>query len=384
MRATGVLNAVLPTQITVVGPSDRESRVHQFEQQFAIVGRSHDCDIYLDDDDVSYRHAYLQVIGGRVLCTDLCSRTGIIWDEGPRSSDWLEAGRLARIGPYRIQLSSPPSAVDLPTQEAVANPLAATSTGLLPRVIVEAIDGDMPAKRWRIDRTLTLIGRSSGCALQLKSKEVSSVHCGLLLTVDGFSVIDMLGKGGTLVNNKPVRYAMLENESIIDIGEFRMRVLIERPKPAAPPPAALVSEATIDTSVAVDRDPSSVPVAISGTEFHKVIRLEQLGSTMVVTFLGDASRFHYADVHRESSTARWTFSKLQLVNVIINFDGRDIYSAVNFTTAAMLARLASDRGGRAMFCNTTERTTRAIETMHYNEVWPRVVSLDEAIRAMSH
>jgi len=68
----------MPIRIAIIGPDGEGSRMHLMERPFAIVGRSPDCDIHLDDERVSYRHAYLQRIGGRILCVDLCSRTGIL------------------------------------------------------------------------------------------------------------------------------------------------------------------------------------------------------------------------------------------------------------------------------------------------------------------
>ncbi|MGE3317017.1 MAG: FHA domain-containing protein [Planctomycetaceae bacterium] len=391
MQAAGVLDSRPIAQITVSGPVEGESRIHRLENSFAIIGRSRECDIHLDGDEVSYRHAYLQSIGGRVLCTDLCSRTGVIWNEGTRPAGWLNAGQVAKIGPYELKLSDPAAVPDESTEDDVANPLdpIAASARLLPRVRIEAMEGKLPAQRWKINRTLTLIGRSPGCALRFKDKEVSTVHCALLLTTHGFSVIDLLGKGGTLVDNKPVRFERLNDGSVIEIADYRMRVLIEHPSASsAPAPAKTAPPTTavnIETETAVEVPGNSGDTSadlISGTEFFKVMRLARNGQTLIVTFLGDASRFHYADVHRESNMARWTLSKPDFKNVIIDFGNRDIYSAVNFTTACNLARVASDRGGRAVFCNTTNRTMHVLETMHYDGLWPRTGTLDEALAAV--
>src|SRR5947209_2336363 len=50
-----------------------------FALPFAVVGRNPSADLGLFDQRVSWRHAYLQMIGGRLLCRDLDSRTGICW-----------------------------------------------------------------------------------------------------------------------------------------------------------------------------------------------------------------------------------------------------------------------------------------------------------------
>lgn len=380
MSSTGAGEMLSTTQVTIIGPTGGEPRVYRLERSFAIVGRARECDIRLDDDDVSFRHAYLQVIGGSVLCTDLCSRTGVIWDEGPRPAEWLHTGRVAKIGPYRLQLTEDSTQPPTSGETTSTNPLesCATSKSILPRVYLEALQGELPAKRWKIDRTLTLIGRSRGCALRLLDHDVSSVHCGLLLTVDGFSVVDFLGKGGTLVNGKPVRYEMLEDGAIIEIAGFRMRAIIRSPEVSDPTAAPPDPQQSVGSPEA-----EGEATVVSGTEFHKVLKLERIGTTLILTFLGDASRFHYGDVHRESNTARWLLSKPEFHSVIVDFDGRDLYSAVNFTTAMNMARTASDKGGRAVLCNATERTVHVLETMHIAGLWPRVATREDALAAIN-
>ena len=46
-------------------------------QPFTLVGRDDACDVTLADPDINPRHAWLQVLGGRVYAVDLGSRTGL-------------------------------------------------------------------------------------------------------------------------------------------------------------------------------------------------------------------------------------------------------------------------------------------------------------------
>ncbi|MBX9581956.1 MAG: FHA domain-containing protein, partial [Gemmataceae bacterium] len=49
------------------------------DQPFALVGRDDACDVTLTDPAVDPRHAWLQVVGGRVYAVDLGSRSGLRW-----------------------------------------------------------------------------------------------------------------------------------------------------------------------------------------------------------------------------------------------------------------------------------------------------------------
>ncbi|MCA9054653.1 MAG: FHA domain-containing protein, partial [Planctomycetaceae bacterium] len=52
------------------------------EAPCAIIGRSPQSDIRLDSDTVSFRHAYLQAIGDRIICLDLFGPNPLRWDDG--------------------------------------------------------------------------------------------------------------------------------------------------------------------------------------------------------------------------------------------------------------------------------------------------------------
>jgi hypothetical protein len=55
----------------------------------------------LDRGDVSQRHAYFQVLAGRVFGYDLPSRTGLHWGEAAVPAGRLDRARPVRVGPFR-------------------------------------------------------------------------------------------------------------------------------------------------------------------------------------------------------------------------------------------------------------------------------------------
>src|SRR5438045_8252831 len=89
-----------PRELLVEHPGSEEVERRSFRQPFILVGRAPEMDIVLDDAEVSLRHAYLQLIAGRLFCIDLQSRTGVHWDGKPEPRGWVKEGQALGIGPF--------------------------------------------------------------------------------------------------------------------------------------------------------------------------------------------------------------------------------------------------------------------------------------------
>lgn len=200
-----------------------------------LVGRSNVCDISLRHPDVSYRHAFFQLVGGHVHCVDLSSRLGTYWGSERRTAGWVEPGTSVSIGPFSIHASredeSPASDPDSP------NSLILASDNLLSRQAVKEfstrevelvfLNGRRhhgSGQRWTIDRPIVLVGSSSKCRLRLDHPSVSRVHCSLMVTPMGVLATDLLGRGGTLVNDESITFRLLRQGDELRIGEFCLAV----------------------------------------------------------------------------------------------------------------------------------------------------------------
>jgi hypothetical protein len=80
--------------------SDGEMRqpvCRDFQQPMVLVGRNPRADLVLDHPLVGLRHAYLQLVEGRLFAIDLGSRQGLRWGgiPGPRVGS-------TGIAPYRL------------------------------------------------------------------------------------------------------------------------------------------------------------------------------------------------------------------------------------------------------------------------------------------
>src|SRR5262249_40540477 len=142
------------------------------------------------------RHAWLQVIAGRVFAVDLGSRTGLGWPDGRTGSGWMETKTPVRIGPFQIQLRSAvsphPAPLTTDYHPFQSNPECLRS---LPTVALEFRNGKRAQDRWTVNRLVTLIGRAPECKIHLTAEDISGYHCGLVLTPDGLWVVDLSARG---------------------------------------------------------------------------------------------------------------------------------------------------------------------------------------------
>jgi pSer/pThr/pTyr-binding forkhead associated (FHA) protein len=234
LEACGIAGAL---DLTVQTGACPDGLGHSLHQSFAIVGQDPRADVLLDDPDVSRRHAYLQVLGGRVFCLDLQSRTQTHWENGPRRSGWLENEEPIRIGRSTIR-SRITRALEPPeTGEGNGEHHAARylSPEALPQVTLEFVNRSVQSASWTMTPVLALVGKSPDCRVHLVGQSVSSFHCSLVRTPLGLWVVDLLGRGGVWVNHRLVRYARLDDGALLQVGKFLIRIHASNPSAPGEP-----------------------------------------------------------------------------------------------------------------------------------------------------
>ncbi len=196
------------------------------QQPFALIGRDARSDLFLSHEQVSRRHAYLQLIGGRLFCVDLLSRTGTHWRRGPKPYGWLDYQRAIRIGPFWIRLvdEAQDGQAAPPSQPSASEFLAQYG---LPAVTLEIVGMSGDSWNWQMTPTVALVGRSENCRVHLRERSVSRFHCSLVRTPLGVWVIDLLGRGGIEVNEVFVRCTRLDDGDRLQVGKFLIRLHYE-------------------------------------------------------------------------------------------------------------------------------------------------------------
>jgi pSer/pThr/pTyr-binding forkhead associated (FHA) protein len=208
---------------------------------FVLVGRDDACDVTLADAEVNPRHAWFQVVAGRIYAIDLGSRTGLLWSNGASGSGWLDEPSPVRIGPFRICLCSPVS--DKPAFPTGYNPLQSDAAGSRnrPKVALEFRNGKRPKDRWAVNRYITLIGKASECKIHLTGDDIANYHCGLVLTSGGLWVVDLSGRG-VVVNGERMRVSPLGHGAELWVGRFLIGVQCpETPHPTGSSRSGILS-----------------------------------------------------------------------------------------------------------------------------------------------
>jgi pSer/pThr/pTyr-binding forkhead associated (FHA) protein len=224
-----------PIRLGVAYPGTGATEYSDIHSAFALIGRDPACDLLLDHEEVDNRHAYLQVMAGRVFCVDLRSRSGTYWENGSEGSGWLDSDEAIRIGPYQIRLADVgPGTTNQSRHGNPSCPLQALprEQDTLPGLVLDFQKGSTESLHWRMKQVLVLLGKSSRCKVRLGGPGVLSFHASLLRTPQGVWIIDL--GGGTQVNGSPVRFVRLEHHDQIQIGTFCMRVGFELPRSSVP------------------------------------------------------------------------------------------------------------------------------------------------------
>jgi anti-anti-sigma regulatory factor len=149
-----------------------------------------------------------------------------------------------------------------------------------------------------------------------------------------------------------------------------------------------------DRDVALDNEPltlaessGSKPTVdfdvLETVRHNKVFSADRTGTTLVVTPLGDASEFHYGDVHVESNKVRRLLEGGAFENLLVDLGNTPVYSAVTINVVVALSRIASNRGGRAVLCRASEKTRGLLQTMKLLDVWPLFENREDALDALT-
>ena len=238
-----------PLTLSVEGPDHPDGREVIVESPSAVLGSQPRADVHLPGEAVGNRHAYLQVIAGRVFCLEIddecrCSgRTahkapaGWIRDR-PSSSGRTGCGWSAACAGRQAASPRGGGQPDQQSRPEQLNPLAAGSADRLgaPDATLEIVRHRTLQARWPLDRLLSLVGRNPVCKVRIHKASVSRVHLRVVRTADGTWLIDLLSEGGVRVNGERVSIARLGDADRIQIRDVLIRARFA-PTPLAVLPA---------------------------------------------------------------------------------------------------------------------------------------------------
>lgn len=365
-----VVGAMRPIRLAVSRPGAGQPQECVIDAPFALIGRAGGCHVCLPNDEIGYRHAYLQVIGGRILCVDLLSRRGLQW-EGASPGPWLSPEHRLRIGPYTLQLYDDGWAFD----SELPSPLnfrprteQRPEYGMLPEVELQLVNGAGAGKSWPINRILTLVGRDERCRITCADDQISKVHCSLLLAPSGLWVINLLGRSGVRVNETLVDCAFLPQGVELQVGKYQLRVnypqLAEQQSPQPGP---------------MTRDERHTSAEFL-TRHHHVFPIEIARDVLIVVPQGDIGEFFYQDIHIESNQIVHLLQAHRFSHVVVDFSHVELVGSIVLDAVATFCRNA--RGG-AVMCHASPELLEVLRTTNFPSIWPYYPTRQEALQALA-
>jgi pSer/pThr/pTyr-binding forkhead associated (FHA) protein len=328
----------------------------------AVIGRAPEADVCLQSDTVSFRHAYLQAIGDRVVCIDLFGPNPVRWDDAGEHP-WVSAQRGLKIGHCRVELlddgwagvdPSIPSPLDYKPREGGLH-----EYGFLPQVELRLLNSTQKGTAWPINRVITLVGRDDRCRVTCADDSVSRVHCSLVLLPSGLWSVDLLGKVGTLVNGTPVSIGRLQQGSELQVGPYRLEVHYLTP-PATLPPAQAERAAFL-------------------TKLHKIFRVTWDGDTLIVTPQGRARDFRYQDIQVEANAIITVLRTLGFRNLLVDFSSVKLTGSLIVDSVTQFCRVTP---GSAAICNCSPEQYSALKDLNLISLWPCYATLEDGLRAL--
>jgi serine/threonine-protein kinase len=319
---------------------------------FAVIGREPTMDIRLDGPEVGRRHAYVQLIDGRLFCVDLKSRSGTYWADGPRKAGWVDAEQGIRIGPWTLRPSDTGGPTS-PCQSDDNNPLQyrrRRGAGRS-RVILEFFRGSKHLQNWRLAPVLTLVGRSSDCRIRLDDPSLARIHCGLLRTGLGTWIVDLMGKNGTCHNGNLIRWAQLADGDLLHIGMFAIRVHFQHRHQSQDGPRTVVEKTDTPESglseASGQERAASLPGKQTGSYSTSTFRVGETGEAV---FAPVTSRDEFVDRLGETgllNADQWDHLTTQLLSQFDDLRGlaRELLNR-NWLTAFQINQIVRRQGNR--------------------------------------
>jgi pSer/pThr/pTyr-binding forkhead associated (FHA) protein len=208
----------------------REPWELELEGDEFVVGRAPECEIQIDEDGISRRHAVLRrTSSGDFILEDLGSRNGTFVNGERVDRAPIRPGDRMRLG-QGVELSFDPEEggtgprgdAGSAVERRGGGPFAwfrEVEYGLRP---AGARPGaPMHALRSRV----TTVGREASAGLAIDDESVSRVHAKLARDGDELVVTDLKSRNGTEVNGEPVLQAVLDHGDELRFGDVAFTVV---------------------------------------------------------------------------------------------------------------------------------------------------------------
>jgi hypothetical protein len=253
---------------------------------YAFVGRDSDADINLDPPTATARklcvppEAYLQVLGGRLLCVDLRRYSRSDPSLGPRKV-WLRLGESLKLDGLKVR----------PISGLPAKPRSVPKERLATISIKEP--GGMA---WTSNQPLTIIGSAAECHIRLSNPNVARFHTSLVNEPGGVWVISLCDNSSTS-RNGTTPFIRRGERVELSIGNVNLEVEVSSAK-SERAAAMPVNPAPIALAKATPGSMGIFPEQVLGMQQQMFTQFQSTIDQLIQTF-GIVHRDHMELLRRE-------------------------------------------------------------------------------------
>ncbi|HZS08342.1 MAG TPA: FHA domain-containing protein [Blastocatellia bacterium] len=185
------------------------------------IGRLSECDIELNQPNVSRKHAFIKRIGEGLQIIDNNSGNGTFVNGRRVRSAELRSGDEIRIGSNTLQVDVAAGRLTSSEIETAKVRAAARATRVdrISHFVVEDRSGDNLRTMDFSCENLT-VGRGDKCRLVLDDSEVSRLHATIHHQSGGFTIKDAGSANGTLLNGERIVEARLHAGDRVEMGNM--------------------------------------------------------------------------------------------------------------------------------------------------------------------
>ena len=224
---------------------------HELASEPVILGRSSSSGIPVPDVRASREHCKIAQEDGKWYVIDLGSSNGTFVGDRKITRHELTDGTFIRIGRVRIGFVDEGRRVDAPAAQPVEKP----ETGAV-EAHLQASAGPCDGRTFRIEKSVTRIGRGPNSDIVLEDSAVSNRHAELLFDGQSARIVDKRSRNGVKVNHALISNHALESGDEIHIGKSTLRFILG---PVEEGVSAAASEQPAEPDAAGPGEPDTAP-----------------------------------------------------------------------------------------------------------------------------
>jgi len=118
-------------------------------------------------------------------------------------------------------------------------------------------------------------------------------------------------------------------------------------------------------------------------DFHRILKVKQSGTTLIVIPEGNGLGFRYNDLHKETSAVRRMLAQSGVADIVIDLGKLNYFGSEFIGALIQLARTTTNSGGRAAICNASDRMRQVLVNMNLHTLWPYFDTRAEALQSLA-